>query len=219
MNPFDDFGHFIAYFIPGIVLAVVLAMGLSCVIGGNLLTENGFAQNVTLALVLATILGLFIDELRHTQFEKYIEADWVDKNGYDGNKIEDFMTYAYKMGVNLYETIVEEYFYFYEFDTNLSVSLMLASFVLPIYFKLFYGLHDWLVVLALAVMIAMAFSFYYFGRECYWYFLSTMIDVMEKVAPGFKKSIAKNGYTNTGKKGSHASQPAAPSAASGKRRP
>jgi hypothetical protein len=82
MNPFQEFSHFIAYFVPGIGLFSVVLASMSLVEGRDLLLQN---TSFLVILVGSTVAGLFLDEARHAWLEPRFERKWADKKGFDLN--------------------------------------------------------------------------------------------------------------------------------------
>ncbi len=194
MDPLSKFNHFIAYFVPGAVLLVAVLMFLSSIYGKNFLSSmlmvDGFVR-VSILIIAVTILGVFVDELRHTKIEAYLEQEWAKKKSYDLNKIDDYIAYAPKIGIEVYKTIVDEYYYFYEFDINTAICMIVLACASPIYFSTFQyvGIDSANSIGILVGVVACLFG--YFGVDCYRYFLDTIISTMEKVENGFRDSIIK----------------------------
>jgi hypothetical protein len=189
MNPFADFNHFIAYFVPGIgLLSVVLAF-MSLVEGQNfLLGEISFL----VILVGSTVAGLFLDEARHVWLEPWLEKDWARRREVDLEELDDFLAYAPKIGIDLYKLLRDEFFYYYEFDINMSFVLILASAILPIYLDRCHIITNHILsIVAAAVLLGMAVCFWVFGRNAYDYFLDAFVSTMERKEPGFKMSIQR----------------------------
>jgi hypothetical protein len=188
MEPFSNFGHFIAYFVPGVVLAVAFMMAGSLLAATNLLNDSQI-QNLIVIVVLGTILGLFVDELRHKHFEATLEHEWARKRRYDPAKISDPILYAKQIGLEIYQQIVDDYYYFYEFDTNIAVALAFSAMVAPLFLRVFYGASNSIVAVLTTILLLLAFAFYSFGVQCYEYFLDLMVQVMDKVDKNFLTSI------------------------------
>jgi hypothetical protein len=75
MNPFTNFNHFIAFFLPGLILARTVLAGLSLILDKNLLEYaiNLPAQSAfPLIVVLGAIFGLLVDEIRHSWIEERV---------------------------------------------------------------------------------------------------------------------------------------------------
>jgi hypothetical protein len=192
MNPFDKFSHFIAYFIPGVVLFVAVLMLVSILIGVNLLLVNGlFSTGVLMCLITASILGLFIDEFRHTFLENSIEKCLLESLGYDSEKIQDFTAYIPQgLNIELYKLICDDYFYFYEFDVNISMTLFLVSIIIYPYLSIFFYLPSTFLFSTSISLFVLSCLFLYMGKNAYRTFLTTLFDTMENIKPGFKKTIS-----------------------------
>jgi hypothetical protein len=189
MDPFKDFGHFIAYFIPGVISFVLLLLALSIISGSDLLSGNIFTTYIFITLICSSILGLFIDEFRHTFLEEHLEKRWADKseNNVDLNKLGDPVSHAPKLGVDVYKLIRDEYFYFYEFDINVAIVFLISSLVAPFYLFYFHLIKACFAVLAIgAVLLIISILFCYFGVESYDYYETALLETVKKVDPNFK---------------------------------
>ena len=183
MNPFKEFNHFIAYFVPGVVLFVI-SLSLISIIGGTniLVIFISSSSYIFVTLIVGTILGLLLDEFRHVCLEERFEKWWAKKNDIDTEKMDDFVNCAPKIGLDLYKLIRDEYFYFYEFDINISISLLLGAFALPFYLTHFCVLPQYAICLSCTLLMIMSIAFWYFGKNAYEYFLDVLKRAIDRVA-------------------------------------
>lgn len=189
MNPFEDFNHFIAYFVPGIGLFLVALASVSLFEGSNSLLRD---PNFLVILVGSTIAGLFLDEARHVWLEEWLERRWAQKNGIDLTALEDFLAYVPTLGVDLYKLIRDEHYYYYEFDINMSLVLIPGSIVAAMYLSQFQILTNWAPTTFVGVtLLAMAPCFWKFGIDAYEYFLNTFVDTLARKDDNFRKSIGR----------------------------
>jgi len=194
MNPFKEFNHFIAYFVPGVVLFVVLLMVSSLLLGTNVLISNNlFSTGIFITLICGTILGLFIDDVRHSFIEPKLEKSILKELKYDQNKIEDLISYIPEgLNIEVYKLIRDEYFYFYEFDVNISMALLILSIVIPFYIVYIYFLPCLFGLVLFLILFFVARLFYKMGKEGYSYFWETFIATMSKIKSNFKNEIKLN---------------------------
>jgi hypothetical protein len=165
---------------------------MSVVEGRDLLLQNA---SFLVILIGSTVAGLFLDEARHTWLEPKFEEKWATEKGFDLSKLDDFVAYVPKMGIDLYKLIRDEYYYYYEFDINMTMALVPAIFVAPMYLQRFSILTGFAEIIVEAMLLGMALCFFVFGRGGYEYFLDTFASTMEKKEPGFKKDLLPKGGT------------------------
>jgi hypothetical protein len=189
VNPFEDFKHFIAYFVPGVALFFAVLGSVSLIEGNNSLVQGA---NFLVILVGSTIAGLFLDEARHTWLEPWLEGNWAHRRRFDLTKLDDFLAYVPKIGTDLYELIRDEHYYYYEFDINMSLVLIPGSAVAVMYLTRFQILkNSTLAIVLWAVLLGLARCFWIFGKNAYDYFLDTFVNTMDRKEAGFKKSIGR----------------------------
>jgi hypothetical protein len=186
MDPIKNFNHFIAYFIPGIILLLVVLMLVSLGAHQDLLAKDFTFKYVFLVAVGSVILGLFVDDARHNTIENWLEKAWASRNGYDLNEIIEYSAYIPILGKDTYNAIMDEVFYFYEFDYNVGVALLCAAVVLPLYLHRFYHVTSHLYVIGL---VFGAVAFFYFGKKSFDYFLDSLISAIDIAQPGFSSTI------------------------------
>ncbi len=78
-------------------------------------------------------MGLLLDDFRHIWIDDQFERKWAIKNSVDLEKMEDFVSYVPKIGIDLYKLIRDEFYYFYEFDINISICLLIGAVTFPFY--------------------------------------------------------------------------------------
>lgn len=204
MNPFSNFNHFIAFFVPGIVLATAVLAAGSLAVGKDLValvilgpTPGG---SVVVTIVFGAFFGLLIDEARHAWVEDWFDSNWATERQYDLDQMgEDFICHVSRpdppVTLNAYLVMIDESFHFYEFDINMGIALVFSAVVIPFYLDRFYlpwGQHTWFFVLLPLAMSLVATGFFLFGINAYEYFLDVFVDAMERGSPGFKASIRRN---------------------------
>ena len=201
MNPFTNFNHFIAFFVPGIFLTGTVLAFVSMVTGKNALPFVMALRpeaSLTYVIVLAASLGLFLDELRHKWIEIPIEDRWAARKGYEGwpDLADDFIVYVSspgsKVSLQAYLTMVDEFYHFYEFDINMGLALIPTALTVSFYLGKFYL--PWnpyfpvLLVLPVA-LLGMALLFWIFGVDAYEYFLATFVDSLSMNDADFKRTL------------------------------
>jgi hypothetical protein len=204
MNPFSNFNHFIAFFLPGVVLVASVLAGASLAIDKDLiaLLLGLPTQTLLLIIILAgALFGLLLDEVRHVCIEGRIEEAWarnhVPRYKLDSMPLTDFICYVStersSVTLNAYLAMVDQFFHFYEFDINMALVLGLFScWAVPWYlsqFILSWKHHADFIVLVGLVLLLIGAAFFRFGIHVYEHFLDVFVDAMDKGEPGFKKSI------------------------------
>ncbi len=197
MNPFSEFNHFIGYFLPGVVLFVLSLVISSLVAGQDWLSISFLSALVKghffAILIASTILGLLVDGVRHLFDEKVFEEPWARREGLNWEEVDDFVTYIPRISVDHYKLIRDESFYFYEFYVNLGMVVVIGAVFVPIYLDRFckLGAHS-LGALSLVFLglVALGALCWWLGKDAYEYFLDTFISTMERLDPGFEKTIA-----------------------------
>jgi hypothetical protein len=193
VNPLLEFNRFIAVLIPGLALFIVSLTIGSLFDGSNWLTERTLATLMKdyffAVLIGGTILGLFIDGVRHLFEEKAIEEPWASQQGLDLKLIRDFATYVPTISLEHYRHLLNESYFFYEFYANLALVFFLGAVCVPIYLRYFYSLHPGPLFFWFTGLAALGGFLWYLGRDSYRYFLDTFVDTMDRISPGFKKTL------------------------------
>ena len=188
MNPFKEFEHFIAYFVPG---AILFATVLSCLslffqIDLLLLTKG----TISVTIIGSTVMGLFLDDARHEWVDDKIFDAWATKSGYDSKKkMKDFECYMPKIGVDVYTTIRNEYWYYYEFDLNVAAALSLATIGIPFYVHRFHPVMVYPLVIVSVLVLPIATLFIKFGKNGAHIFYQNCVDTISEVDADFLETI------------------------------
>lgn len=193
MDPFKNFNHFISFFLPGVILFIMMLMLLSLLIGDNLLNKEYFSGLIAITLIGASILGLGVDEIRHVLLEeRFFVTPWHNEHKISEN-LPDFVCYVPgKISLDLYKTITEEYFYYYEFDANISIVSIIGSIVVPLFANKFFSWYfaniTWLLIIFI-VLLGLGLMFWSFAKHGFCYFCDTIVEAIENKEKGFKDSI------------------------------
>jgi hypothetical protein len=190
MDPFGDFDHFIAYFIPGFVLTILIIFVVS-VLGSIdpvalFLTGSGIPNELFGAVIVSVILGLLVDGFRHSVEERWFEIPWSRKNPeIQWDEVEeDLPAYIPTISVDHYRLLRDENFYYYEFYINLALVLWLGAILVPVAL-----LHaDWVEyayasIVVVAVLGILGRVCWNFGKEAYEWFLTSFFAALKRVSP------------------------------------
>ncbi|MDD5438005.1 MAG: hypothetical protein PHC70_02570 [Patescibacteria group bacterium] len=197
MDPTKDFSHFIAYYLPGALSALVFLLFSSCLVGRNLLADFGsnIGAYAIIFLIGGSVLGLILDEAHHLWLDPYYEKSWAKSNNCDIGSIQnepDFMVSAKDFGLPLYQQLLEEQYYYYEFDVNIAVALTLLSIAAPIYLYTFSLVLNWAALsLTFLIPLILGIISWKFGAKTYQDFYTISVDLISTVDPDYLKRIKK----------------------------
>lgn len=188
MDFFKDFNHFIAYLVPGILLAIVGASGFSLLLQHDALKDIFLSADTYwdiiffTTIVVGIVLGIFIDGIKHNTIERLFWNFWYHKNRKRGfDKSRALESYIPLIGQDTFNKVHDGYFPFYEFCTHTGLVSLLAVFLLPAYFFQFYPQTHGIVIFSIRVLlIGLTLGFFLFGWITSHNFLSSFYDAVEE---------------------------------------
>ena len=172
------FGKFIVFFIPGFIFTIAIVSVIDCCLNLGCLpffikaneSNIGEVARIGILIILAIILGLVLDEIRHG-----IIDNWYYEKICELEKFKDYY-YLPIFGADTYKFINENFFLYYEFEMNLSMSL--AALCFCIWFVDWSSTMKWLIFIPSIVLSLLLF--FRFAKRT----MKAMISALEQARDG-----------------------------------
>jgi hypothetical protein len=187
------FEKILAHNVPGVIFIFILLMFLDVISGKRILAQVASLDFKILALLVIVIIyfgffvGLIIDELHHVLLEEKIYIPWAKKRGkeiefidLDGKACTESY-YIPFIGLDLYKYNLKNFYSYSEFDANISLVLLPASVITPIFishYLMIEALVAWLIGI---ILLIIAIGMFYAGFTAFCDYYSALKNTIRGV--------------------------------------